>query len=83
LLDKLSLHMSELFEVSLKEGHLFLLGAVIGRTEDVVVFFAGFIEGNFEFDNLRLLINGLYKTRMWYNIPSRICFGDPASGSFS
>jgi hypothetical protein len=57
LLDELSLHNCQLFQVSLEESHLLLLGAVVARSEDVVVLFSGLIERDLELDNLDIYVS--------------------------
>ena len=54
LLDELTLGEGQLLEVPLKEGHLLLLGSVVGRSENIVVLLPGFIQAEFQLDNLHL-----------------------------
>lgn len=52
LFDELALHVRELLEVALEEGHLLLLSAVVAAAKNVVVLFASLIKGDFKFNNL-------------------------------
>ena len=52
LLHELPLHYGELFQIAFEECHFLLLGAVIRCAEHIVVLFACFVEGDFEFDDL-------------------------------
>ena len=51
LLHELALHLSELLQIPLEEGHLLLLGPVVGRPQHVVVLLARLVQGNLELDD--------------------------------
>lgn len=53
LLDKLSLNMSQLLQVTLQERHLLLLSAVVAAAKDIVVLLAGLIKRDLKFNNLQ------------------------------
>ena len=75
LLDELALDEGQLLEIPLEEGHLLLLGSVVGRSKDVVVLLSCFIQAEFQFDNLQPCQHNHYSTSSQY-IPARICSED-------